>query len=668
MKEKRRRKQADPVITNRPAPVPKTSPKTLDNSAHRLRAWRLWTSVALIILNLAIYAPIQNHDFVGYDDRGYITENRHVRTGLSWDNIVWAFTKSDQANWHPVTWISHMIDVQMFGVRPGPHHDVNLLLHIVNSLLLFELLLRMTGASGLSAFVAAIFAVHPLHVESVAWAAERKDVLSTLFLLLTLLAYVAYVRNEKRRRTFYLTALVLFALGLMAKPMLVTLPFVMLLLDVWPLQRVNLATLRLKGPGLITEKLPLFALVAASSIVTFFAQRGGGAVYSLDRLGFGVRAANAAHSYLAYIGSMLWPSGLAVFYPFPNSIPPASVLLSLLVLAGITVAAWTMVERRPYFLVGWLWYVGTLVPVIGLVQVGSQARADRYTYVPSIGLLIIAAWGAKDLAERWPALRNALPIVAVGAILACTIVAQAQVKYWQNSFALWTRSTNVIENNYVALGNLGYEYWKQGNSDVAIKLYNDSLRINPTDAPTLSHLGVALASQGKVSEAIAQLQKAIRLQPNYSEAHNNIGPILANVGQLDEAIKQFSEAIRIQPDYADAHNNLGVALARQGKLDEGIQHFFEAVKIQPDYVNAHNNLGLFLAQKGKLDEAIAHYSEVLRLDPSHAQAHYGLGQVYKEQGKIDQAVREFREALRIQPNYGEAAQELATIRTGQVSR
>jgi tetratricopeptide (TPR) repeat protein len=557
--------------------------------------------VALIALNLIVYASVRNHDFVNYDDDDYVTANAIVLQGLTWHGVSWALTTGQAANWHPLTWLSHMLDVELYGLDPGPHHLTNLLFHIANTLLLFGLLNRMTRALGRSAFVAGLFAVHPLHVESVAWVAERKDVLSTLFWMLTLWAYVEYVRRPGLRR--YGAVLLFFALGLLAKPILVTLPFVLLLLDFWPLGRTGMAPnpaggWALAGDGwttvvrLVREKLPLLALAVASSIVTFVIHRRGGAVITLGAKPLNLRVANALISYVTYIGKMLWPAHLAVFYPYAQSLPVGWVAGAFLVLMGISIAVIRAAPRRPYLLVGWLWYLGTLVPVIGLIQVGDQAMADRYTYIPLIGLFIVVAWGVPELLGRWPLRirRIALPAAAGVVILACAIAARAQAQYWEDSTTLWTHALAVTSRNNIAHNNLG----------------------------------VSLAEQGKLDEAIAHYSEALRIKPDYANAHNNLGAALADRGKPDEAIAHYSEALRIRPDYADAHLNIGVSLAEQGKLDEAIAHFTEALRIKPDSAKAHNDLGVALASQGKLDEAIAHFTEALRIKPDYADAQKNL--------------------------------------------
>jgi len=619
----------------------------------------LWVSLALIAGCVAVYGAVWHHDFVYYDDPKYVTENPIVSAGLTSRGVAWALTTGTDANWFPLTWLSHMLDVQLYGMNAGGHHLTNVLLHIVSTLLLFGVLLWMTGAPGRSAFVAALFAVHPLHVESVAWVAERKDVLSTLFWMLTLWAYVWYVRQPRLGR--YLLLLLLFALGLMTKPMLVTLPFVLLLLDVWPLKRVAMRRAGSDRSGfsasrdqrsltqLVTEKLPLFGLAVLSSIVTFVVQRRGGAVGGLDAYPLTLRVGNALVAYVTYIGKMLWPTRLAAFYPYPRSLSGALVVGAIAVLIGVSAVVIRAAPRYPYLLVGWLWYLGTLVPVIGLVQVGNQAMADRYTYVPLIGLFIITAWGIPDLLARWRYRRIALPTAGALVIAACAVVARGQVQHWRSTTALWTHALGVTDENDVAHNNLGLALARQGKAADAISHYTEALRIRPTYATARTNLGAALASQGKLDEAIANYTEVLRYKPEFAEAHTDLGAALADKGRIEEAIAQYTEAVRLKPDFAEAHANLGVALAGQGKLDEAISEYTEALRLKPSFADVHNNLGFALASLGKVEEAIAHYTEAVRLRPDFALAHMNLALTLANQNRVDEAIREFREVLRITP-------------------
>ena len=596
--------------------------------------------LVLITVTLAVFWQVSNHEFVNFDDDDYISENPHVQSVLSRQAIIWAFTATRAANWHPLTWLSHMIDCQLYGLNPSGHHLTNVLFHLVNTLLLFLLLNRITGASWRSGFVAALFALHPLHVESVAWVAERKDVLSTLFWLLTMWAYIYYV--EKPRLHRYLFTLLLFALGLMAKPMLVTLPCVLLLLDYWPLKRIELGqsasgqpaviqpSTIAKKPGaqafrLLLEKTPLFVLVAVSSVVTFVVQKSGGAVGALEVYPIKIRVANALFSYVSYMVKMIWPQNLAVFYPHPGqSLPMWQAAAAGLLLLLISIAVIRAGRRQSYLPVGWLWYLGTLVPVIGLVQVGAQAMADRYTYVPLIGLFIMAAWGVPELLAKYRFQRTVLATLATILLVTLTLVSKRQVRHWQNSLTLFQQAVEVTADNYVAHDSLGNALAQQGMLDQAIVHYREALRIKSNLVNTHNNLGVALLQQGEINRAMAQYYQALRLKPDSAETHNNLGVALFTVGQLDQAIGHYLTAIKLDPNFGKAYNNLGNALARQGKLDEAFSQYYKALELKANYPEAHNNLGVALAQQEKLREAIAHFKRALQLRPDYAQARSNL--------------------------------------------
>jgi tetratricopeptide (TPR) repeat protein len=617
----------------------------------------LLACLVLIAASAIVYAPVRHFGFVTWDDPQYVYANVHVAQGLTWQGVRWAFTSTESVNWHPVTWLSHMLDVQLYGMNAGPQHLTNLLLHILNTLLLFGLLYRMTGAWGRSVFVAGLFALHPLHVESVAWIAERKDVLSTLFGMLAMWAYVTYVRRPGWRR--YLPVLVFFALGLMAKPMLVTLPFVLLLLDFWPLQRVEL-----EGgvTPLVKEKLPLLALAAISSIVTFLVQLNGGAVLGLVRVPWALRLANALASYLAYIGKMLWPVRLAAFYPLGTSPPLLQACLGALLLIGMTLFAIRAGRRHGYLLTGWLWYVGTLIPVIGLVRVGDQSMADRYAYVPLIGLFLIAAWGAPDFVARWRYGRLALPVAAACILLTCAALANAQIGYWNGDTALWQHALDATADNYLAENNVGEILMKQGRTGEAIPHFVEALRIKPDCAEAQNNLGAVLMGQGKLDDAAQHFVEALRIRPGLADAQYNLGMVRLRQGKLDDAARHFIEALRIKPDVADAQNNLGAVLMEQKKLDEAAQRFGEALRIKPDLVEAQNNLGMVLTRQGKLDEAAQHFVEALRIKPDFAEAQNNLGAALMRQGKLDEAVQRFIEAVRLKPDFAEASRNLDRAR------
>jgi Flp pilus assembly protein TadD len=581
----------------------------------------VWTSVALVVITVAVFAALRHFDFIGLDDPGYVRTNPHLAGGLSWPDIKWAWTTGFAANWHPLTWLSYMLDIELFGLRPGGHHMVSVVLHVVNTLLLFEWLRRATGTLGRSAFVAALFSVHPLHVESVAWIAERKDVLSTMFWLLTMIAYLAYVRRPRWDR--YVLVCLGLALGLMAKPMLVTLPFVLLLLDVWPLERVHRAGIS----RLLFEKIPLFALAAGSSAITFIVQRQGGAVTGLGLLPLSTRIVNAVVAYVRYLGKAVWPTDLTLFYPYSESLPAWWVAGSLLALVAITAVAIRAGRRHPYLAVGWLWYLGTLVPVIGLVQVGTQAIADRYTYVPLIGIFMAMAWGVADLTSRWPARRWALPAAAGISVLACAVTARAQVQVWQNNWTVWTHALAATQGNYVAE----------------------------------NAIGVMLVEQGKHEEALPHFEASSRMKPEYVEARNNLGLAYTRIGRIADAIAQFTLAVQLRPEIPESHDKLGFALMSTGRTDEALTHFLEAVRLKPDFADAQGHLGFVLAAGGRVTEAIPHFQEAVRLDPNSELARLYLGVALGAAGRLDDAVQQFHEALRINPKSPGAQAEIDKI-------
>jgi Flp pilus assembly protein TadD len=626
----------------RAAPVPEAAPPRPSAAA----VWAL--AAALVIATAVAYAPVRQFDFVQLDDPQYVTENPQVRSGLTASGLRWALTSGYAANWHPLTWISHMLDVSLFGMNAGAHHLMNLALHLASTVLLFLWLRRTTGDLGPSAFVAALFALHPVHVESVAWVAERKDVLSTLLWMLTLWVYVRYVNRPTLGR--YALVAVTFALGLMAKPMLVTLPFVLLLLDVWPLGRLGhlsggrafrpgeLADLKVRPTyvsarptymSLIREKLPLFALAAASSAITIVVQERGGAVTSLDALPVSLRVENAVMSYVSYLGKMIWPADLTIFYGRPEAMSPAVIGLTAVALTAATIAAIRLGRTRPYLPVGWLWYLGTLVPVIGLVQVGVQAMADRYTYVPLIGVFIAIAWSARDLTARSAAAGRALAITAVLIIIACAAATRRQVGFWQDNTTLFAHATELT---------LGVDQVRAHNA-----------------------VGTALLNQGRLDEALANFLAAKRLAPEDAETHYNIGLAAARRDRLDEAIASWNEAIRLRPDYADAYAALGLAAAQQGRANDAIAHYRVAIRLKPDVPETHNNLGTTLANQRRLEDARASFAEAVRLRPDFHAARLNMAVAYATLGQRAEAVRELQEVLRRDPANERARAMLASL-------
>jgi protein O-mannosyl-transferase len=612
--------------------------------------------LAIILLNLYIYAPSLNFDFLHFDDQIYVTENAGIARGFSWAGFMWAFNVGYAANWHPLTWLSHMLDVQLYGMAGAYHHITNVLLHILNSLLLFWLLCRTTRAWRPSVMVALLFAVHPLHVESVAWIAERKDVLSTLFWMLTFHAYVSYVRRPLRRR--YLAVLGLFCLGLMAKPMLVTLPLVLLLFDIWPLGRVSLESgQRRVWLKLLVEKIPLFALSAVSSVFTVLAQSRGGAVQNFEMLSLSQRAANAVVSYFMYIAQMLWPVNLIAYYHYE---PPAVwiVAVGIVVLGAVSGLALRIAKRHPFLLVGWIWYLCTLLPVIGLVQVGAQSRADRYTYVPLIGLFIIAGWGIPKLLAARRDLEIGLGVTAAIVICALTAVARNQVRYWENDLILWEHAVRVEPDNSFARINYGTALDVRGESAAAVDQYKEALRIKPNSAESHNGLATALSKIGLWSEAAYHYQEALQIRPDFTDAHVNLGTLWGSMGRTEEAITEFLAALKLEPQKAEIHFNLGFALARQGKMDEAATQYREALDINPLYAEALTELGNISLLRGDMGSAMSYYSKSLEINPELANTHINLGLVLMYQKRSTEAISHFNEALRINPNSMEARRNL----------
>jgi Flp pilus assembly protein TadD len=573
----------------------------------------------LVVLTTLVFFRVHTHSFVNWDDPEYVTDNPHVAQGVTFPAVRWAFTESYAANWHPVTWLSHMLDVQLFGMNPGPQHLVSLGLHLAATVLLFWWLYSVTCRLMAAAVVAALFAIHPSHVESVAWIAERKDVLSGLFWMATLWAYTLYVRSP--RIATYALVCVAFALGLMAKPMLITLPFVLLLLDVWPFGRLRVGTRNVAAAWpFVREKLPLFALSFASALITIIAQSRGGAVARLDAYPLTVRVANAVVSYVAYIVQLVWPANLAVVYPYRGAPPMWTVAGSFAVLCIVSVAAVRSRARHPYLLVGWLWYVVTLLPVIGLVQVGSQAMADRYTYLPGIGLFIAIVWGIQALIERRPRLGVVATPAAVLAVALYALAAHAQVRHWQNDLTLWGHAIDVTAENARAHNNLANALVASGDTGEAIAHYREAVRIRPTFAEAHGNLANTLATQGRVADAIAEYREALRLNPRDPFALNGLGAALDDAGRTSEAIEQYLEAIRVDPTFASAYNNLGVAYANQGRSRDAIGALSAAVRIRPLAADYQFNLAMLFEQAGLRDSARVHAALAVRANPAHASA------------------------------------------------
>ncbi len=612
-REKAAREKVAPPVTNTSTP------------------WSVFgVCTGLAAITLVVFGRTLGHDFIDYDDPVYVRDNPPVAHGLTLDGMRWAFTHVHSSNWHPLTWISHMVDCQLYGLNPAGHHLTNVLLHAATAILLFLLLRRLTGFLWRSAFVAAVFAIHPLRVESVAWVAERKDVLSGLFFVLTLLAYARYAQrrsnahraapgsapaaDSRGMRRDYAVALGFFALALMSKPMVVTLPLVLLLLDYWPLRRFSAAGGGDRLGQLVLEKMPFAALSAAACIVTLAAQHA--ARLSLDRVSLPLRVGNAVMSYATYIGQMFWPSRLAVLYAFlAKNVRPAEVALSLGLLGGISAAAWILRRQRPYLTAGWLWYLIMLVPVSGIVWVGTQAHADRYTYLPQIGLYIMLTWTAAEFVARWPERRRLVAGGAVVVLGALMVKARTQTGYWRDSETLWTHTLACTAENVI-----GHD-----------------------------HLGNAFIRKGELDEAMVHYRTAVQLDPNYAQAHYNLGGALLKKEQVDAAIAEYETALQLDPAYVDAHNNLGNALLAKGRVNDAIAEYQSALKWKPDIAIGHVNLGNAFARSGRLNEASTEYREALRLDPAIAEAHYNLGKILLQKGEENEAFTHYQRAIELKP-------------------
>ena len=617
----------------------------------------------LVVITLAAYLPMGRNDFVLSDDLTAVVENPQVTGGLTWPGLQWAFTTRLLGNWQPLTWLSLMLDCQLAGPNPVWIHFHNLLLHVIGALLLYLVLRRMTGAAWASALVAALFAVHPAHVESVAWAAQRKDVLSGVFWMLTMWAYLRYAARPSIGR--YVPVFIFLALGLMAKPMLVTLPLVLLLLDFWPLgrmgakrpsdDRVVAAATTLHSIGrLVLEKVPLFALAAAASAVALLVQGEAGALVSPEVISPALRLEYAPVAYVAYVVKMFYPAGLAVFYSFPQSIPVWQWAGALAILAGITAAAVRFGRQQPYLAVGWLWFLGTLVPVIGLVKVGLQSMADRYTYVPYIGLFIMVAWGIRALTAEWRRKAIFLGVPAAAAVLACMALTAMQVGYWTDTITLYRHAAEVTEDNFVMRQYLGGALAAQGDFAEAAANFREAVRIRPDVWVFHSDLAEALYRQGRVADAIPEYREAARLQPGSWAARNSLGKCLVIQGACIEAAMELEAALRINPDNAETHNNLGAAYISLGRPAEAISQFEQALRIQPDYAEAHTNIAAALMGQTNTAAAVKHLREALRLEPMNPDAHMNMGSFFGTKGNFVEAAKCFRDAIRLKPDLARA--------------
>ncbi len=617
--------------------------------------------LALLVFILAVYWQVQGFDFINYDDQLYVTHNFRIQDEITPGSISAAFTDTHTGHWHPLTMLSHMLDWQMFGDKAGGHHWTSLILHIINTVLLFLLLSRMTGAIWRSAIVASLFAIHPINVESVAWVAERKNVLSTFFWFLTMLFYVWYAEKPGWKR--YLPVIVCFALGLMSKPMLVTLPFVLLLMDYWPLNRTLIDTVpqevslsvhaeKVGLKFLIVEKIPLFILTGISILLTVYAARNADTIARFAFVLFTHRMNNAIVSYALYLKKMFWPVDLAVFYP-QVELSIVQVLPAALLIIVITSICWKYYKKYPYLSIGWFWYLGTLVPVIGIVQVGSQSMADRYAYVPFIGLFIALIWMAADMIRN----RNFKRVAAVFLILllaGLTAVAHRQASCWQNSYVLFERALQVTKGNFVAHTALGNELVKQKRMDEAVSHFREAISGNPynlADYTPLVSLANALSLQGKTNEAITVFKKAININPKGHEAYYRLGAVYYQNNRMDEAIIVYQKAVALENDDPRYHGSLGNAYLMKGKTTEAIREYREVLRIQPGNIEANNNLGIVLTQQEKMDQALQYFQRSVRLNPQQANIHYYLYKILTVKGCDKEAQEHFKKAVDLDPRY-----------------
>jgi Tfp pilus assembly protein PilF len=599
-----------------------SNPATDSKPAPNSLTWLIGAGLVLAIF--AAYWSVAGYAFIGFDDNDYVWQNPQVLKGLSWPGFCWAFTHFYVGNWHPLTWLSHMLDVQLYGVKAGGHHVTSVLFHAANTVLVFLWLKRLTGFVGRSAMVAVLFGLHPLHVESVAWVAERKDVLSTFFFLLTLMAYTRYVEQFKiqnsKFKISYGLALVFFALGLMSKPMLVTLPFVLLLLDFWPLNRIRHSEFEIRNlTMLLVEKVPFFLLSAGSCFITLLAQHSGHAVMPVKFLPVEARVQNTLDSYALYVEKMFWPDALAAYYPLAYPIDAGEVVVAVFLLVLVSAGVFFLWRQRPYLAMGWCWYLGTLVPVIGLVQVGSQALADRYTYVPLIGLFIALVWLVAEIKPEWPHRRLTLTFLSAGVLVACWQLTATQVRCWENSETLSRHALAVTTNNALMQGLLGSALFEQGKAEPAAEHFAEAVRIWPDSVTAQCDLALALAAQGRLDEAVDGLQAALKYKPQAPEIHDLLGNLFSKQGKYAEAMEEYKTVLQVQPDNVVDLNNLAWLLATAN--DASLRDGPEAVRLAEKACQLSNyqaplcvgTLAAAYAEVGRFDDAVATAQKAIEL-------------------------------------------------------
>lgn len=625
--------------------------------------------LVLALLVLGVYWQAQNFEFINYDDQVYVTHNYPIQSGITCQGIIYAFTDTRTANWHPLTMMSHMLDWQLFGGRAGEHHWTSVIIHIFNTILLFLLLNRLTGALWRSALVASLFAVHPINVESVVWISERKNVLSTFFGILTILFYLRYIERPGWQR--YLPVFIFLAMGLMSKPMLVTLPFVLLLLDYWPLNRTPInhlyensddpaacfKTEKTRLSFLIFEKIPLFILASISAFATLYTQHEG--IVKLDYLPLPSRIGNAILSYGLYIKKMFWPTDLSVFYP-RGDIQVQQIFVALVLLVFITVISFKYFKKYPYLIIGWFWYLGMLVPVIGIVQVGAQAMADRYAYISFIGLFIMFVWFLSDIAKKRAYLKQGLVVIAVAVVLVLSVLCWQRCRLWGNQFELWD---NVLKSYRVpiAYNFRGMAYENKGQYDKALADYNSAIKLDKKFTEALNNRGILYASIGRYENALRDYAEAQRLSPKFADAYYNRGILYLTIGQLDKAIDDFSKAIDIEPFMADAFNNRGVALRSKGEYEKSFADFQKALKINRNFAEAYFNLGTIYNMKGQYGFAVASFNHALKIKPQFDDAYFYRGISFELMGKYNEAIADYNYALQINPKYIPALRNMGTV-------
>lgn len=617
--------------------------------------------VILLVLILLVYWPVHYFDFVNYDDHGYIAKNPFMPGGFTSGNLKTLFSRDYLGNYHPLTLISHMLDWQVFGLQAGAHHWTNVLLHMLNVLLLFLLFNRLTGALWRSAFIASVFAVHPINVESVAWISERKNVLSTFFWMLTLLIYLWYAKHPTWKK--YLLLITGFILGLLSKVMVVTLPFVLLLLDYWPLCRLKsdrpvenktyptkMKTLRHEIIFLIGEKIPLFALSALFSVFAVLAHRNENALFSLQNISLTERLSNAVLSYVLYIKKFFWPFDLAIIYPYNHDIPAWQIILSLMVLIAVTIYSCENFRKQPYLFTGWFWYLGTLVPVIGIVQVGDQAMADRYAYIPMTGLLLMLVWGGYDLVKEYLS-KKLVTLIGLVILAGLVWVAQRQVLYWQNTMTVFERALEVKENNAVAHSILAGEYLLRNLPEKALAHAHRAISLKPNDYNTLIRLAGAYDLMGDKEKRIEILRRAIGLQPESARAYLALCRIGMKSGRVLEVIKECRKAAELNSDidHTVIHYEFGIVLATQGQYDEAASQIEKYLHSNPQNAIAHYNLAMIYLRQKKTDDAINHFQKTLRLKPEFAHAYYQLAKILKEKGLNEEAEHHYQKAIQLNP-------------------